>query len=127
MACGYEWECAIHGHCHCTRGPTHMDQFGHSSGNGCSMPFLDARCQSPDEPAVILDEGIEVLQERDALIAQLRGRRVRVTRVVVFEGLAEDVALQLAQSLPEGVQPTSHTRNVSIRVVQGPMKIIGGE
>jgi hypothetical protein len=77
----------------------------------------------PDDTATF-DEGIEVLQDRDALITQLRGRRVRTVRVVVFEGLAEDVALQLAQSLPEGKRQNHYTRNVSIRVVQGPMKVL---
>jgi len=51
-----------------------------------------------------LDRAKAMAARYDAKLEQLRGKRIRVMRVLVYEGEAETVLQQLSRSLPSGVR-----------------------
>jgi hypothetical protein len=51
-----------------------------------------------------LDRAKAMAARYDAKIEQLRGKRIRVMRVLVYEGDAETVLQQLSRSLPSGAR-----------------------
>lgn len=82
------------------------------------------------DPNSWIDYAKNLLSKRKRKLEDLKGKRIRVVRVVVFEGDSEDVLKQLARSLPEGElrlsvagEPT-RGRVLTVTVAQDEIKVL---
>jgi hypothetical protein len=77
-----------------------------------------------------VDYAKSLLSKRKQTLDDLKGKRIRIIRVVVFEGEAEAVFKQLSRSLPIGehklpiVGEPYRGRALNVTIVQDEMKIL---
>lgn len=73
-----------------------------------------------------LDRAQKMAAKYDARIEQLKGKKIRVFRAIVYEGDAELVLAQLSRSMPTGTHEKGQPgRQVTITIIdQGVLKIL---
>jgi hypothetical protein len=75
-----------------------------------------------DDRSMILERGMGVVSAEQLAAYQMEDKRVRVMRVLIYEGRGEQVVHQLAHSLSPGTHLVSG--HVQIRIVQGDIEIV---
>jgi len=73
---------------------------------------------SPETPAEAQKQAEAIRSTDEAFWASAEGHRVRVTRLVIYEGSPDWVLSQLGRSLPEGVREVGRG-GATITVIRG--------